>query len=148
MIRIDNLKKHGDVIVSCDITAPLYWWAEFEKYDAAVTTISNGLEHDLCNRPLNAHDFSFEDMHDNEFIVNIVLYNLNARIRDYKRGMKQNKGLWRTIMQLLPQSYNRTKHITVTRSTLTSICIVHGRHPLNEWQEFCEYMNKNLACTR
>lgn len=147
MIRIDNFNNRDDTIVSCDITAPIYWWTEFEKYDAVVTTISNSLEHDLCNRPLNAHDFSFEDMHDDEFIVNIVLDNLNARIRDYKEGMKQSRSLWRTIMQLLPQSYNRTKHVTVNRRTLRSICIVNSSRPLREWHDFCAYLHDNLACT-
>lgn len=147
MIRIDNLKKHDNGIVSCDITAPLYWWTEFEKYDAVVTTISNSLEHDLCSRPLNTHDFSFEDMHDDEFIVNIVLDNLNARIKDYKGSMKENRGLWRTIIQLLPQSYNCTKHVTVNQGTLISVCFTHGRHPLSEWHDFCAYMYDNLACT-
>lgn len=147
MIRIDNLKKHENGVIACDITAPLYWWTEFEKYNAVVTTISNSLEHELCNRPLTVHDFSFEDMHDDEFIVGIVLDNLNARLRDYKEGMKQNVGLWRTIVQLLPQSYNRTKHITVNQGTLISICFTQGRNPLSEWYDFCEYMFDNLRCT-
>lgn len=142
MIRIDNLKQHDNGVVACDITAPLYWWTEFKKYNGVVTIISNSLEHGLCNRPLNAHDFSFEDMHDDEFIVNAVLYNLNARIKDYKAGMKQNRGLWRTIIQLLPQSYNRTKHVTVNQRTLRSICIAEGGNPLSEWHDFCAYMYK------
>lgn len=147
MIRIDNLKKHENEVIACDITAPLYWWNEFEKYDKVVTTIGNSLGHDLCKRPLTVHDFSFEDMHDDEFIVGIVLDNLNARIRDYKEGMKQNRGLWRTILQLLPQSYNRTKHITVNQGTLISICFTRGWSPLSEWHDFCEYMYDNVACT-
>ena len=147
MIRIDNLKRNPNGIISCDVTAPLYWWTEFEKYDAGVTTISNSLEHDLCNHVLSADDFSFEDMHDDEFIVGSVLYNLNARIRDYKEGMKQNTGLWRTIVQLLPQSYNRTKHITIRQSTLINICFTQGRNPLSEWRDFCGYMYDNLRCT-
>lgn len=148
MIRINNLQIYGNTVVSCDITAPLYWWLEFEKYSRIVTTTGNSLEHDLCNRPLSVHDFSFEDMHDSEFIVDIVLDNLNARIKDYKEGMKQNRGLWRTIMQLLPQSYNRTKHITVSRHALRSICLAQGRNPLSEWQGFYQYMHDNLACTK
>lgn len=148
MIRIDNLKQHDSGIVSCEITAPLYWWTEFEKYNSIVTTTGYSLEHDLCNRPLNAHDFSFEDMHDDEFIVNIVLDNLNARIRDYKAYMKENRGLWRTIMQLLPQSYNRTKRVSVNQRTLRSICFTQAGNPLSEWHDFCTYMYDNLVCTK
>lgn len=148
MIRIDNLKQHDNGVISCDITAPLYWWSEFKKYDRIVTTISNSLEHDLCNRPLSVYDFSFEDMHDDEFIVNVVLDNLNARIKDYKKGMKQNRGLWRTIIQLLPQSYNRTKHVTVKQYTLRSICLVNVGSPLDEWRDLYTYMYDNLVYTK
>lgn len=145
MIRIDNFKSNSNGIVSCDITAPLYWWTEFEKYDAVVTTINNSLEHVLCRRPLNVHDFSFEDMHDDEFIVNIVLDNLNARIRDYKEGMKQNKSLWRTIIQLLPCSYNQTRTVTMNYENVMNMYRQRRHHKLSEWQEFCSYMHDNLA---
>lgn len=141
----DHRKVLRQTMISCDITAPIYWWKEFDTYKVGVTTNSTSTMHKLCSRELTVHDFSFEDMHDNEFIVNIVLDNLNTRIRDYKEGMRQNKSLWRTIIQLLPCSYNQTRTVTMNYEVVMNIYKQRQHHTLSEWQEFCSYMYDNLA---
>lgn len=141
----DHRKVLRQMMISCDITAPLYWWKEFDTYKVGVTTNSTSTMHKLCSRELTVHDFSFEDMHDNEFIVNVVLDNLNTRIRDYKTDMKQNKGLWRTIIQLLPSAYNQTRTITMNYEVVMNMYKQRRHHKLSEWQEFCAYMYDNLA---
>lgn len=141
----DHRKVLRQMMISCDITAPLYWWKEFDTYKVGVTTNSTSTMHTLCSRELTVHDFSFEDMHDNEFIVNVVLDNLNTRIRDYKTDMKQNKGLWRTIIQLLPSAYNQTRTITMNYEVVMNMYRQRRNHKLSEWQEFCTYMYDNLA---
>lgn len=141
----DHRKVLRQMMISCDITAPLYWWKEFDTYKVGVTTNSQSTMHKLCSRPLSIHDFSFEDMHDNEFIVNVVLDNLNTRIRDYKEGMKQNKGLWRTVIQLLPSAYNQTRTVTMNYEVIMNIYKQRRHHKLSEWHEFCSYMYDNLA---
>lgn len=141
----DHRKVLRQMMISCDITAPLYWWKEWDTYKVGVTTNSQSTMHKLCSRPLTIHDFSFEDMNDNEFIVSVVLDNLNTRIRDYKEGMKQNKGLWRTIIQLLPSAYNQTRTVTMNYEVIMNIYKQRRHHKLSEWQEFCSYMYDNLA---
>lgn len=141
----DHRKVLRQMMISCDITAPLYWWKEFDTYKVGVTTNSTSTMHKLCSRELTVHDFSFEDMHDNEFIVNVVLDNLNTRIRDYTADMKQNKGLWRTIIQLLPSAYNQTRTITMNYEVVMNMYRQRRHHKLSEWQEFCTYMYDNLA---
>ena len=141
----DHRKVLRQMMISCDITAPLYWWKEFDTYKVCVTTNSQSTMHKLCSRPLTIHDFSFEDMNDNEFIVNVVLDNLNTRIRDYKEGMKQNKSLWRTIIQLLPCAYNQTRTVTMNYENIMNMYRQRRHHKLSEWQEFCTYMYDNLA---
>lgn len=141
----DHRKVLRQMMISCDITAPLYFWKEWDQYKVGVTTNSTSTMHKLCSRELTVHDFSFEDMHDNEFIVNIVLDNLNTRIRDYKEGMKQNKGLWRTIIQLLPSAYNQTRTITMNYEVVMNMYRQRRHHKLSEWQEFCTYMYDNLV---
>ena len=140
----DHRKVLRQMMISCDITAPLYYYKEFDTYKVGVTTNSTSTMHKLCSRELTVHDFSFEDMHDNEFIVNVVLDNLNARIRDYKAGMKQNQGLWRTIIQLLPSAYNQTRTVTCNYEVLLNIYKQRRHHRLSEWQEFCQHMYDNL----
>ena len=140
----DHRKVLRQMFISCDITAPLYWWKEFDTYKIGVTANSQSTMHKLCSRQLTVHDFSFEDMHDGEFIVNIVLENLNARIRDYKADMKQNKGLWRTIIQLLPSAYNQTRTVTMNYENVLNMYKQRKNHKLSEWRDFCEYMYDNL----
>lgn len=140
----DHRKVLRQMMISFNITAPLYWLKEFDTYKVGVTSNSTSTMHKLCSRPLNVHDFSFEDMHDNEFIVNMVIDNLNARIRDYKADMKQNKSLWRTIVQLLPCAYNQTRTITCNYENILNMYQQRKNHKLSEWREFCEYMYNNL----
>lgn len=140
----DHRKVLRQMLVSFNVTAPLYWYKEFDTYKVGVTTNSTSTMHKLCSRPLTIHDFSFEDMHENEFIVNVVLDNLNTRIKDYKEGMKQNKSLWRTIIQLLPCSYNQTRTVTTNYEVILNVYKQRRHHKLSEWQEFCVYMYDNL----
>lgn len=141
----DHRKVLRQMMISFDLTAPLYFWKQWDQYKVGVTTNSTSTMHKLCSRPLTVHDFSFEDMHDNEFIVNVVLDNLNTRIRDYKEGMKQNKGLWRTIIQLLPSAYNQTRTVTMNYENMMNMYRQRRHHKLSEWQEFCAYMYDNLV---
>lgn len=141
----DHRKVLRQMMISFDLTAPLYFWKQWDQYKVGVTTNSTSTMHKLCSRPLTIHDFSFEDMNDNEFIVNVVLDNLNTRIRDYKEGMKQNKSLWRTIIQLLPSAYNQTRTVTMNYEVVMNIYKQRRHHKLSEWQEFCAYMYDNLA---
>lgn len=140
----DHRKALRQMMISFDVTAPLYWWKEFDTYKVGVTTNSQSTMHKLCSRPLTRDDFSFEDMHDAEFIVNMVIHNLNDRIRDYNEGMKQNKSLWRTIIQLLPSAYNQTRTTSTNYETIINIYTQRKNHRLKEWRELCEYMRNNL----
>lgn len=140
----DHRKALRQMMISFDVTAPLYWWKEFDTYKVGVTTNSQSTMHKLCSRPLTRDDFSFEDMHNAEFIVDIVIHNLNDRIADYNANMKQNKSLWRTIIQLLPSAYNQTRTVTMNYEVMMNIYRQRKHHKLSEWQEFCEYMYKHL----
>lgn len=140
----DHRKVLRQMMISCDVTAPLYFFKEFDTYKVGVTTNSQSTMHKLCSRPLTVHDFSFEDMHDQEWIVGVLLDNLNSRIRDYKADMKQNKALWRTIIQLLPCAYNQTRTITMNYENVLNMYQQRKNHKLSEWREFCQYMYDNL----
>lgn len=140
----DHRKVLRQMLISFDITAPLYWWKEFDTYKIGVTSNSTSTMHKLTSRQLTRDDFSFEDMNTNECIVNEVIDNLNARIRDYKSDMKQNKSLWRTIVQLLPCAYNQTRTITCNYENILNMYQQRRFHRLAEWKEFCVFMRDNL----
>lgn len=138
----DHRKVLRQMFISCDITAPLYWWKEFDTYKVGVTSNSQSTMHKLCSMSLIKHDFSFEDMHENECIVNEVIDNLNARISDYQKT--KNKNLWRTIIQLLPCAYNQARTITMNYENVLNMYRQRKHHKLKEWREFCWYMKDNL----
>ena len=138
----DHRKALRQMFISCDITAPLYWWKEFDTYKVGVTSNSQSTMHKLCSRALGVHDFSFDDMHDNECIVHEVIDNLNARIADYQ--ITKNKNLWRTIIQLLPCAYNQTRTITMNYENVLNMYSQRKYHKLSEWREFCYWMYYHL----
>lgn len=138
----DHRKVLRQMFISCDITAPLYWWKEFDTYKVGVTSNSQSTMHKLCSRPLMKHDFSFEDMHENECIVNEVIDNLNARIDDYR--LTKNKNLWRTIIQLLPCAYNQARTITMNYENVLNMYSQRKHHKLSEWRMFCYHMYYHL----
>lgn len=138
----DHRKVLRQMLVSFDIVAPLYWYKEFDTYKIGTVSNSQSTMHKLCNRPLIKQDFSFEDMHDNEYIVNAVIDNLNARIKDYQ--LTKNKNLWRTIIQLLPCAYNQGRTITCNYEVILNMYQQRKHHKLKEWIDFCQYMKNNL----
>lgn len=138
----DHRKVLRQMLVSFDVIAPLYWYKEFDTYKIGTVSNSQSTMHKLCNRPLIKHDFSFEDMHDNECIVNEVIDNLNARIKDYQ--LTKNKNLWRTIIQLLPCAYNQGRTITCNYEVILNMYQQRKHHKLKEWVDFCQYMKNNL----
>ena len=138
MIKIETLDANKNSI-TCRITAPMYWWSEF---DIGVILCSERLDQTLCRRCLTINDFSFEDMHGQEWILGVLLDNLNARIKDYKAGMKKNIGLWRTIIQLLPNAYNQTKIVEIYYRVAERN--MKETYKLSEWYNFYNYIFTNL----
>lgn len=138
----DHRKVLRQMMISCDITAPLYWWKEFDQYKVGVTTNSTSTMHKLTSRCLTRDDFSFEDMHVNECIVSEILDNINTRIKDYQ--VTKNKNLWRTIIQLLPSAYNQRRTVTMNYENSIAIYSQRHRHKLKEWVEFCTFMRDNV----
>lgn len=140
----DHRKVLRQMLISFDVVAPLYWWKEFDTYKVGTVSNSCSTMHKLTSRPLTRDDFSFEDMLDNECIVNEVVDNLNARISDYKADGKTNKNLWRTIIQLLPCAYNQRRTITCNYEVILNMYQQRKHHKLKEWRDFCLYMKINL----
>lgn len=140
----DHRKVLRQMLISFDVVAPLYWFKEFDTYKVGTVSNSCSTMHKLTSRPLTRDDFSFDDMHDNECIVNEVVDNLNARICDYNAGGKTNKSLWRTIIQLLPSAYNQRRTITCNYEVILNMYKQRKHHKLKEWLDFCRYMKINL----
>lgn len=137
----DHRKFLRQIFVSVDITAPLYWWKEFDTYKVA--TVANGCStmHKIHSKPIELFDFSFED-----FIVEIdeigepitvgelfgrVVYDCEYLRKKYLET-KDHK-YWRALIQLLPESYNQKRTVTLNYETLRNIYGSRRNHKLDEW---------------
>lgn len=136
----DHRKYLRQVFVSVDITAPLYWWKQFDQYKVGVTTNSQSTMHCIHKNSFKTtlEDFSF-DFHNERSgtreVVNVIVGHLNFLREQYlKTG---DKGYWQEMIQLLPSSYNQTRTVSLSYEVLINIYFSRCNHKLYEWQEFC-----------
>lgn len=131
------------ILVCMDVTAPLYWWKEFDQYRVAVTSNSCSTMHKIHAKEFVWEDFSFEHLftdNSTEFleIADKILDGLNTA-RDMYLETKDKKYWWQMI-QLLPASYNQKRTITCNYETLLNIYETRQNHKLDEWKDFCNWI--------
>lgn len=125
--------------VQADVTAPLYWWKEYDTYKVGTTANSCSTMHTIHKRDLTIDDFS------HEHLLPVALDSLNDTIktintsRQYFIDMKLKEDWWQ-IIQLLPSSYNQMRTIDLDYETLFSIYHQRKNHKLDEWKEFCKWI--------
>lgn len=135
----DHRKFMRQIFVSVDITAPLYWWKEFDSYKVGTTTNSTSTMHKIHAYPFSMENFSIEKLDENslQFMNNVVKYIEKQRQLFNKT---QDKQYWWNIIQILPTSYNQMRTCTMTYENIYNI--YHGRknHKLDEWLLFCDWI--------
>lgn len=130
------------------ITAPLYWWKEFDTYKVGTVANSCSTMHKIREKEFTLEDFSCEFLLADEPIpgrdysavgmMRATIYNLN-RFRDLYLQTKDKKYWWQMI-QLLPSSYNQTRNVMMNYEVLANIYRQMKNHKLEEWKEFCEWI--------
>ncbi len=135
----DHAKFMRQIIVCMDITAPLYWWKEFDTYKVGTVANSTSTMHKLGSRPLTKEDFSWDvywGMEDS------MLHYVNSLISSWKQSTKEDnkKLLWRRMIQNLPSSFNQTRTITLNYENLKNMYFARKSHKLIEWVEYCEWI--------
>jgi len=129
------------IMISMDITAPLYWWKEFDTYKIGVVANSCSTMHLIHKRDLEMDDFSTDHLDSASIdILSALIMYINTRRREFVE--KQDKKIWWQIIQLLPNSYNQRR--TVTMNYENAIIIIHQRegHRLDEWNKFVRVLKK------
>ena len=136
------------------ITAPLYWWKEFDTYKIGTVANSCSTMHKIQTKEFKLCDFSTEHMLP-ESIENInnIIDSLNAardlylaydEARNYyaKKSLliPSKKQLWWQLIQLLPSSYNQTRNVMLNYEVLYNIYHARKNHKLDEWREFCKWI--------
>lgn len=125
--------------VQADVTAPLYFWKEFSTYKVGTTANSCSTMHTLHKRDLTIDDFSHEHLVSTSLdCLNETIKTINTT-RQYFVDMKL-KGDWWQMIQLLPSSFNQMRTIDLDYETLFSIYHQRKNHKLDEWREFCKWI--------
>lgn len=145
---LKSLVKAGDshskclrmVWVTMDITAPLYWWKQFDTYKVGTVCMSTSTMHTITKRPFTINDFSHEYMIGSMSVLYIILDCLNYNRNKYIET--KNKSYWYQIIQLLPSSYNQMRTVQLNYQTILNIIKQRKGHKLDEWHDFIEEMYK------
>ena len=130
--------------VQMDITAPLYWWKEFDTYKVATTSNSCSTMHRIAAKPFKIDDFSYEHLSElgDGMLEDIVDY-MNFWRNRYLEN-PSNKLIWWQMIQLLPSSYNQRRTIHMNMETVLNILHQRSHHKLDEWIELCDTMLKKI----
>ena len=135
----DHRKYLRQIFVSVDVTAPLYWWKEYDTYKVATVANSTSTMHKITSKPCDIDDFSHDHMTpDTErFMQSIVDELEKIRLRYLET---KDKSDWYDIIQLLPSSYNQMRTCSFNYETLINIYFARKDHKLAEWHSFCDWI--------
>lgn len=135
----DHRKYLRQVFVSVDITAPLYWWKEYDTYKVATVANSTSTMHKIHSKPFERGDFSLDHMTAGtlEFMDTVI-----AKLEEIRLAYvaDKNKEDWYDLIQLLPSSYNQMRTCTFNYETLVNIYYARRHHKLTEWHTFCDWI--------
>lgn len=135
----DHRKFIRQVLVSVDITAPLYWWKEYDTYKVATVANSTSTMHRIHSKPFELSDFSCDKMSDEALMMmqEVIDFLESLRIKFLQTKEKQ---YWYDMIQLLPSSYNQMRTCTLNYETLINIYFARKNHKLDEWHVFCDWI--------
>lgn len=135
----DHRKFIRQIFVSVDITAPLYWWKEYDTYKVATVANSTSTMHKIHSKPFEWADFSCDHMTDGTLaFMDTVIERLEKIRLEYIET--KDKAQWYDLIQLLPSSYNQMRTCTMNYETLVNIYFARQHHKLTEWHEFCDWI--------
>lgn len=135
----DHRKFIRQIMVSVDITAPLYWWKEFDTYKVGTVANSTSTMHKIHSKPIAVEDFSCDRMNDEALSE---MQNVVSALEKLRLGFIEtnNKTDWYSIIQLMPASYNQMRTCTLNYEVLMNIYTSRRNHKLDEWHVFCDWI--------
>ena len=148
----DHRKFVRQIFVSADITAPLYWWKEFDTYKVATVANSTSTMHKIHAKPFELADFSVDKLSDGALAAfRTYMDYMEATRRRFVET--KDKRDWYDLIQLLPSSYNQLRTVTMNYETLINIYYARRAHKLDEWNVFCDWIRTlpyadDLICFR
>lgn len=151
----DHRKFMRMIAVYVDITAPLYWWKEFDTYKVGTVANSCSTMHKIADKEFTLEDFSYENLIDeynlcdictDEYdgpnnpkdVLKLIIDMLNKARQLYLET--KDKKYWWQMIQLLPSSYNQRRTIMMNYEVLANIYKSRKNHKLDEWRAFCKWV--------
>ena len=135
----DHRKYLRQIMVSIDITAPMYWWKEYDTYKVATVANSTSTMHKIHSKSFELDDFSHDHLGENGLNILKNIIDELEKIRLLYVETK-DKALWYELIQLLPSSYNQMRTCTLNYETLVNIYRSRKNHKLDEWRSFCDWI--------
>lgn len=139
----DHRKFMRMITVYLDITAPLYWWKEFDTYKVGTVANSCSTMHKIADKEFTLADFSCEHLDREPYHRNwieSVIEMLNAYRENYLET--KDKQDWWKMIQLLPSSYNQRRTVMLNYEVLANIYKSRRNHKLDEWHTFCDWIER------
>lgn len=140
----EHRKFLRQIFVSVDITAPLYWWKEFDTYKVGTTANSQSTMHKIHSKPIELSDFSIDDFEINnegiyleDCFINVIA---DCEMLRQRYTETKDKRYWRGLVQLLPDSYNQKRTLTMSYENILNMLNQRNAHKLDEWREFCDWI--------
>lgn len=136
---MDHRKFMRMIIVTFDLTAPLYWWKEFDTYKIGTVANSCSTMHKIHAKEFTLDDFSHEHMYEGSIDHLCGLIRWLNLCREGFLDTK-NKDDWRQVIQLLPSSYNQKRTVMLNYEVLANIYKSRSNHKLDEWHDLCHWV--------
>ena len=137
-----HAKYRRMITVTCDITAPMFWWAEFDTYKVGTVRNSCSKMHKIHSKELLNEDFSCEGCREIgswATLCFVTVQNTCNKLRE-KYNETKDKKYWRALIELLPESYNQRATVQLNYEVLAGMYYWRKDHKLDEWHTFCEWV--------
>ena len=137
----DHRKFIRQIMVSMDVTAPIYWWKEFDTYKVGTVANSTSTMHKIHSKEFSMEDFSTDHMTEETKMQMEQLIGWLETLRG-KFLETKDKAYWYDIIQLLPSGYNQMRTVTLNYEVLFNIYYARRNHKLEEWHTFCHWIEE------
>lgn len=159
----EHRKFLRQIMVSVDITAPRYWWTEFDTYKVGTTANSTSTMHKLASTPITLDCFEtddyepnlvyhIDDIGDNDIdetigdITELIIEKLELLRQKYNET--KDKRYWKELIRLLPNGWLQTRTVTMNYENLRSMYHQRENHKLSEWHQFCKWVEDDLPYSK
>ena len=143
----DHRKFLRQVFVTVDITAPLYWWKEFDTYKVGTVANSCSTMHKIHAKAFERDDFSHDRLDEGGLaLLDATVAYLEAERQKFIAN-KEDRQPWHNMIQMLPSSYNQMRTVTLNYENLINIYYARRNHKLAEWHTLCDWITE-LPCAK